>query len=310
MVPVQRMGSQNFTSFPNHHFFVRVYRPMTVSASTAESRISATCFATRINIWIQVSAALLNRRATFLSGADWTTTPWVRHPKSLLDQLLDMIAYLPTLLERTDRIAPLQATLSRRHEAQQILHSCLALESRFDGWLQLANQGTTEQPLSYWAEEMADPGGGLPFSHTYAFRDGLTGIMFLYYWMSQIPFHRCMDSLYDIIFQPVIDAYPDMWPDLPPSLQLDEPTRYTQTRELAANVCRGLDAALAATAQPDMLVAPMTIALDLYRDVNATSQDGLLEILWLEGFRSRLVDKGQHVASVLQRNSWFEVARY
>ena len=233
------------------------------------------------------------------------------HPKGLLDELLDLIAYLPTLLEQTDRIAPLQAALPRRHEAQQILQSCLALESRFDSWLQLANQGTPEQPLSYWAE--ATDSGRVPFSHTYAFRDGVTGIMFLYYWMSQIPLHRCVDSLYGIIFEPVLDAFPeDMWPSLPAGLQLDNPARYTQQpRELAANVCRGLDAALVATAQPDMLVAPMTVALDVYRDVNAaTSQDGLLEILWLEGFRDRLVEKGQHVASVLQANSWFEIARY
>lgn len=29
---IQRMGPQSFTSFPAHHFFSRVYRPMTVSA--------------------------------------------------------------------------------------------------------------------------------------------------------------------------------------------------------------------------------------------------------------------------------------
>jgi hypothetical protein len=246
-----------------------------------------------------------------LAEADWTTTPWVRHPKSLLDYLLDISACLPALLERADRITLLDPTLSRRHEAEQILHGCLALESRFGEWQQLAShQASAEQPPCYWAEETTDPGGSLPFSHTYSFRDGVTGIMFLHYWMAEIPLHRCIDGLYGIIFQPVIDSYPDMWPDLPPSLQLDDPGRYTQTRELAASVCRGLDAALAATAQPDVLAAPMTVALDLYRDLNATSQDGLLEILWLEAFRSRLVEKGQHVATVLQKKNWFEIARY
>ena len=232
------------------------------------------------------------------------------HPKCPLDQLLDLIAYLPTLLERSDRIVELQPTLSRRHEAQQILQGCLTLEARFERWLQLANQGTPEQPLSYWTE--ATPTGSHPFTHTYAFRDSVTSIMFLYYWMSQIPLRRCIDALYGIIFLPVVDSYPDMWPELPAALHLDDPTRYTQTqmRELAANVCRGLDAALAATTQPDMLVAPMTIAHDLYSDVNATIQEGFPEILWLEAFRARLVEKGQHLASVLQANSWFEIARY
>lgn len=253
----------------------------------------------------------MNRQSTFLAEADWTTTPWVRHPKSLLDHLLDIIACLPAFLERADRTTLFDPTLSRRYEAEQILRGCLALESRFGEWHQLAtHQGSAEQPPCYWAEETRDPGSSLPFSHTYSFRDGVTGIMFLHYWMALIPLHRCIDSLYGIIFQPVIDSYPDMWPDLPLSLQLDDPGRYMQTRELAASVCRGLDAALAATAQPDVLVAPMTMALDQYRDLNGMSQDGLLEILWLEAFRSRLVEKGQHLATVLQNKSWFEIARY
>lgn len=74
-----------------------------------------------------------------------------------------------------------------------------------------------------------------------------------------------------------------MWPNLPPSLQLNDPETYMQTRELPARVCR---------------------------DLNATPQDELLEILWLGAFRSRLVEKWQHVAMVLQNKSWFEIARY
>lgn len=253
---------------------------------------------------------MISRRAIFLSEPEWRTTPWGTHPKSLLDQLFDIITFLPSILERTDVIVPMQASLSRRNEAQQLLHHCLSLDGQFNHWLQLANQGTAEHPLSYWSEDLTSHGGRLPFSHSFIFKDGVTGLMFLYYWMSQIPLHRCIDSLYHIIFQPVLDSFSDMWPNLPPSLQIDDPTRFQQTRELAANICRGLDSALETTVQPDMLVPPMTFALDLYRDLNATSQDGLLEILWLEAFRGRLAEKGQHVASVLQRSNWRDLARF
>ncbi|CAM1505338.1 Fc.00g109750.m01.CDS01 [Cosmosporella sp. VM-42] len=282
---VRRLGPAHFSSFPNHHYFVRVYRPLAVSL------------------------ALLNRRDTFLSAPEWTTVPWAEHPKCLVDQLFDLILLLPSIFARTDLMKPLEATLSRRHMAQELLQSCLSLEQHFDSWLRLANQGTEDEPFAYWAEELTSPGGLIPFSNSYTFKDGITGLRFLYYWMSQILFHRCIESLHRTIFQPVIDAYPNMWPDLPPNLQIDV-TRYQHCREFAADICRGLDSALDSTVQPDMLVAPMTVAMEFYKEINTTSQDGAMEIMWLENFRLRLIEKGQHIADVLQKQKWVEVARF
>ncbi|KAK5990099.1 Actin-interacting protein 2 [Cladobotryum mycophilum] len=282
---VANLGPRHFSSFPNHHFFVRVYRP------------------------VAASLALIGRKETFLSSAEWLTLPWEQHPKSLLDQLFDIVLQLPALFAETDQIMPLQATLTRRAHAQELLHHSLLLESRFRQWLQEACRGTEEYPYPFWAEELRSPGGAIPFANAYAFKDAHTSLMFLYYWMSQIPFHRCIENLHMAIFQPVVDTYPNMWPDLPQNLQID-PTHYQDGRELAANICRGLDSALDATVQPDILVAPMTVALDFYRDINATSQDGVLEILWLDGFRKRLVSKSQAVASVLQVHRWVEIARF
>lgn len=232
--------------------------------------------------------------------------PWEKHPKSSFDELLDIIASLPALFERTDRLLPLQATLARRHEAQQLLYSCLTLETQFDQWLAGIDGGAPEQPLTYWAEESTSPSGAIPFPESYSFKDGMTGLMFMYYWMSQILLHGCIDTLHGLIFEAVMDAYPDMWPDLPPLLQID-PARYQKTSELAANICRGLDSTLEMMVQPDMLIAPMTVVINLYRDM---SHDGILEILWLEAFRGRLAEKGQHVATVLQGNRWSEFARF
>lgn len=257
----------------------------------------------------QLSLALLSRRDTFLSGPDWTTIPWEQHPKCMLDQLFDIILFLPSIFARTDRLVPLQATLDRRLKAQDLLHSCLAIEAQLRQWLQQASMNDGAQSPAYWAEELVSPGTEIPFANAYTFRDGITGLQFLYYWMAQIPFHRCIDTLYRTIFQPVVDSFPNMWPDLPASLQID-PTLYQQGRELAANICRGLDSTLNNTVQPDMLLAPMTVALDVYREINATSQDGVLELMWLEAFKGRLSAKGQHVASVIQSQRWMEVANY
>lgn len=235
--------------------------------------------------------------------------PWSQHPKSLFDQLLDISLQLPSIFARTDLLKPLEATLGLRYRAQELLHECLALEQQFNGWLRLASHGTAQMPLAYWSEELTSPGGLIPFSNSYAFRDGVTGLAFLYYWMSQILFHRCIESLHRTIFQPVIDAYPIVWPDLPPNLQIDV-TRYQRGREYAADICRGLDATLDSTVQPDMLVAPMTVAMDFYKEINSMSQDGLMEIIWLENFRIRLAEKGQHISGVLQKQKWVEIARF
>lgn len=133
--------------------------------------------------------------------------------------------------------------------------------------------------------------------------------MFLYYWMSQIPLHRCIESLYGIIYEPVFDVYPDMWPNLPAELRIEDLPKYQQTQEFAANICRGLDSALEGTVQPDILVAPLTMALGLYKEANVVPQDYTLEILWLEAFKDRLVEKGSYVVSVVQEQTWLEIGR-
>ncbi|KAG9253365.1 uncharacterized protein F5Z01DRAFT_624234 [Emericellopsis atlantica] len=270
--PVQQLGPHNFVSFPNHHFFARVFRPLIV---------------------------------------DWLTVPWANHPKTLLDQLLDLISFVPPLLQQLDAISAAAATTPRRQQAQTLLGNCKALESRFDQWLTSAHEETAEQQQQcYWVEETASALEAAPFAGLLMFRDGSTALMFLYFWMSQISFHRCIERLYTIIFEPVIDMFPPAWPELLPNLELDDLGRYQQTHELATSICRGLDSALGYAAQPELLLAPMTTALNLFRDDNTNAHDGILEIFWLEAFKSRLADKGQYLASMLERSSWVELARF
>lgn len=226
-----------------------------------------------------------------------------------MDHLLDIITFLPSLLQHTDQVLSLQPTLARRQEAQGLLEHALFLEGELGQWLDITNRGTPESPLSYWMEENIGSSGGIPFPSCFFFKDSPTGMSFLYFWMAQIMLHRCIDALHRTIFQTVLDAYPNVWPDLPPNLQID-PVQYQQTRELAANICRSLDSVLDNTVQPDLLAAPFTVVMGLFREINSTSQDGVLEIMWLEAFRGRLLTKGQHVTNVLQGCRWLEVARF
>ncbi|KAF4506816.1 hypothetical protein G6O67_006859 [Ophiocordyceps sinensis] len=280
---VRSLGPEHFSTFPNHQYFVRVYRPLAVSS------------------------ALFSRRDGFLSQQDWMSTPWKWHPKSPLDHLLDVVLRLPPILAAAADLLPQPATMTRCLEAQGLLQSCFVIKMQFHEWLQsiILAPGSHQPP--YWYQEPGQGGSEIPFADPYAFRDGLTALVMLYYWMAHIPLHRCINSLHGAMFRPVVDAYPDMWSKLPPNPQID-PTHYQNGCELAANICRGLDFALGGTTQPDVLLAPVAVALNVYRDVSATSQDGLFEIMWLEAFQKRLAHKGQHIANILQQQPLFEVA--
>ncbi|XWW96993.1 hypothetical protein V2A60_004973 [Cordyceps javanica] len=276
---IQQLGPTNFTSFPNHQFFVRVYRP------------------------IGLCLALLNRRETFLSDPEWTTLPWKNHRKSSLDSLFDIMLRLPPLFVQTDGLIPQTPSVERRYKAQGLLHSCQMLERQFAAWLGQSMGGAD----NFQAVESA-----AATSNTYEFHDELTAFTMLYYWMSQILFHRCMLDLFAVVDQPVLDSYAEVWPTLPASLQVD-PARYHDGRTMATKICRGLDSALHRTSQPDMLVAPMTVALDFYRDLQMSSRDGsdgIFESMELELFRSRLIAKGQGVANNLRGQIWDEIAQY
>ncbi|KJZ74057.1 hypothetical protein HIM_06506 [Hirsutella minnesotensis 3608] len=279
---VRSLGPKSFTKFPNHQYFVRVYRPLATSL------------------------ALLSRQNCFLSETDWTSIPWTGQIKSPLDELLDVVLRLPSILKATDSLLFQPATANRRLLAQNLLQDCLLLEMQFHEWLQSVTVGGASQQPPYWSSALAGTSSGeIPFRDTYAFRDNMAAMMMLYFWMTQIPFHRCIVSLYEAICQPVIDAFADVWPDLPPHLQI-EPAFYQDGRELAANICRGLDSALDSSTQPDLLVSPLTMALNFYREMYATSLDGVLEILWIQAFQGRLDLKGRHIAEILQQQNWIE----
>ena len=169
----------------------------------------------------------------------------------------------------------------------------------------------------YW---IADPehtsvAAQIPFADTYAFRDTATALMFIYYWSILVLLYPCVEGLHGSIFQPLIDTYPSPFPNLPSSLQIPggDPSVYygpKTVRELSGNVCRALDFALATTVQPDLLAAPLIVVESFYRQINAASGDGALELLWCEEFRSRLAGKGQYLAEVVQSRRWVDAGQF
>lgn len=285
---IRQLGPGHFASFPAHHFFARVYRPAAIIT------------------------ALLNRKPTFCGDPEWIATPWERHPKAPLDRLLDILSQIPSLLQRLDHLLSLDPTMARRLMAQDLLENCLSVQAALEQWHNSLHQSHYRSQAPYWISPNQSE-AQLPFTNALSFYDSLTSITFLYYWTAQILFFPCIELLSHTIFSPVVDTYPQVYPELPPHLHID-PESYgpNKTREIASNICRGLDSALASTAQPDLLAFPVQMVETFYGGLNVVAQtgEGTLELMWLVGFRTRMVHRGQNLAGAVMGKEWSDLAEW
>lgn len=287
---IRRLGPTYFAAFPAHHFFSRVYRPAAIVT------------------------ALLNRKPTFCGDPEWVTIPWERHPKAPIDRLLDILSQIPSLLQRLNHILRLEPTMARRYMVQDLLENCLSVQAALEQWHVSLHRSTYQTQAAYWLNP-DQSSAQLPFSDVLSFRDDLTSLTFLYYWAAQVVFYPCLELLSHAIFTPVIDdSVYSPPPHMPPHLNVD-PDTYSayRTREIAASVCRGLDAALATTAQPDLLAFPVHAVEAFYGGLNAVAPhtgDGAMELMWLVGLRARMMARGQMLAGAAMEKRWREVAEW
>lgn len=284
---IRQLGPGHFAAFPAHHFFARVYRPAAIVT------------------------ALLNRKPTFCGDPEWVTTPWERHPKAPLDRLLDILSQIPSLLQRVDHVLGLEPTMARRLLVQDVLENCLSVQAALEQWHASLHQSSYRSQSAYWISP-DQSAAQIPFTDPLSFRDSLTSVTFLYYWAAQVLFYPCINLLNHTIFSPVVDSYPQVFPDLPLHLHID-PEAYgsNKVREITTNVCRGLDAALANTAQPDLLAFPVYMAETFYGGLNVVAQqtgEGAMELMWLVGFRTRMMNRGQNLAGAAMERAWRDLA--
>lgn len=207
-----------------------------------------------------------------------------------------------------------QATLNRRLMAQDLLGNCLNIERLLEDWHRAVNPAHDDptQPPTFWIEDPTGTSGAvIPFADALAFRDSVTALMFIYFWTALILFYPTVEGVHAAIFQPTVDTFPQVYPVLPPALQIDS-LRYgtRQVRDVAACVCRSLDFALNTSVQPDALAVPLHVVECFYRDLVAGCGEGVFELMWCDGFRSRLAMKGQDIADVVTSRNWHQLSQY
>ncbi|CAJ2506017.1 Uu.00g001470.m01.CDS01 [Anthostomella pinea] len=286
---IREPGPAAYQDLPAHHFFARVYRPSA--------------------IW----AALLNRQPTFLCNPEWTVVPWERHPRTPLDDLLDIVVLLPSIYSVADRITSLEPSPSRRLRAKDLLANCVNIEAQCEIWYSVVQQKaeSSGQGSLYWvADSMTNAPSHAPFADVLHFASPLMCLVHIYKWAVLIGFHQCIYALLEVIFEPGAEegSSSSSAPDLPSGI---DPRKYQlpQTRALAANVCRGLDYALGTTGQPDLLAAPLWVIGNFYNGLRRFG-DGEMERLWCAGFRGRLEARGREMDAWLRDKRWNEVGRF
>lgn len=280
---IRQLGPAYFQRFPSHHFFTRVYRPSAITTS------------------------LLNRTSTFCAEQDWLTLPFELHHKTSFDSLLDTLARTTCLLQQLDHITSLDPTLARRSMAQELLGNCLGARAQLEQWYISAFDPRRRR---YWISH--EQGEQIPFPEPFAFQDPLASLSFTYYWAAQVLLAPCLETAVHSVFSPAVDAYPHQaFPDLPPQLAIDPDSYGTfKVREMAVNVCRGLDYALAVTTQPDALVFPVKVVETFYAGLANQTGDGTLELMWLGAFRERMASRARDIAGVMMEKDWVDLAEW
>lgn len=285
---MRQLGPGHFAIFPAHHFFARVYRPAAIVT------------------------ALLNRKPTFCGDPEWITAPWERHPKAPFDRLLDILSQIPSLLQRLDHVIGLEPTMARRLMVQDLLENCLSVQVALEQWHASLHHSNYRSQTAYWVSPDQSE-AQLPFTDVLSFRDALTSATFLWYWAAQVLFYPCIELLYHTIFAPVMDSYAQVYADLPAHLLID-PEAYGShaVRGIVTNVCRGLDAALARSAQPDLLSFPVQMVETFYGGLSVVAQtgEGTMELMWLVGFRNRMMARGQALASAAMGRGWMGLGEW
>ncbi|KAH7130855.1 hypothetical protein EDB81DRAFT_695998 [Dactylonectria macrodidyma] len=261
---VQRLGPTFFSQFLDYRFFVNVFRPL------------------------EVGNAILERRETFLSALEWGCRPWQFYAKDSFDRLIDLMLLLPPLLARIHRIMPLHQTSERRTSAESLIRSLSSLEER----------------LTHWHQEFIEQEGPPSRTHqsiSYSFKDGRTGVAFLYYWFAQLAICHRIETLRGVIAQPL--------PHEKVPVNKETYSFQMQTaRELATEICRGLGSLLNIL-QPELLIAPMEAAMRCFQCIHLTTQYVPEETVWLESFHKRLIHTQKALPHAVRRQGLAEIAQ-
>lgn len=133
--------------------------------------------------------ALMTRKSSFLSDADWINRPWSNSAKDPQDKFMDQMYCIPVLLEQTDKIEASNADIETTIQGYwDIIGQYHAIHNCLQGWFRDL-QAIVAGPL-YWPElsrirfpQFDDSGRGRPFPVAFHFPAFSIGQAMMLFWL-------------------------------------------------------------------------------------------------------------------------------
>ncbi|KAF1984725.1 hypothetical protein K402DRAFT_455606 [Aulographum hederae CBS 113979] len=82
----------------------------------------------------EMIAAITSRKTSFLGQPAWKEIPWTNHPKSLKDELLDIMLDIPSILELDDFLRDLVSSHETTRGWSTLLMQCLSINDSLQSW--------------------------------------------------------------------------------------------------------------------------------------------------------------------------------
>ncbi len=158
---------------------------------------------TRVLITIRASTA---RRGCFLSKPQWLTVPWKNHPKNLQHKLIDIMVFLPVVLEAYDNIETNTRLDSdeRRHQRQSLLARCATFCDQLQNWYSQLCADADGRSLCH-AFPSDDP--SYPFPYQFSFDDHLVAYTIMLYWSCLLVIQGVMCQLQYLLNEDAADPH-------------------------------------------------------------------------------------------------------
>jgi Fungal specific transcription factor domain/Fungal Zn(2)-Cys(6) binuclear cluster domain len=150
---------------------------------------------TRIFVIIRASTA---RKACFLSQPQWLTIPWRNHRKNMQHKLVDIMVFMPVVLEMYDNVQESSEadTEGRRRGGKALLDKCAALNERLENWYTKLCAEAKGRPL--WHTTPSDD-PSYPFPDLFSFHDHNVGYTIMLYWTCSLMIQATMLQVYRLL---------------------------------------------------------------------------------------------------------------
>jgi Fungal specific transcription factor domain/Fungal Zn(2)-Cys(6) binuclear cluster domain len=151
----------------------------------------------RVLITIRASTA---RKACFLSEPQWLTVPWRNHPKNLQHKFIDIMVFLPVIMETYDNLeSNISLDGDQRHsERRSLLAMCTRASEQLQTWYCQLCADTGGRPL--WNISTSDD-PSYPFPLLFSFDELILGYTIMFYWTCSMLIHGTMRKLQSLLYK-------------------------------------------------------------------------------------------------------------